>query len=159
MRITFDVGFKKVNIFTVQADVAILGTYSMFNGKIHLQLGTSWTTTSYDLSENSFQSFKFSIQVLFNLCLVYMLLVATTQLAVSKENIFEALLRPNPSFSQRKRNQHHLGLCQLQKMLPTCIFNELTTNSSCRKKTLDRHSVIPTFPIPWDIDGQILMDL
>ena len=48
-------GFERVNIVTVDKDVAILGMYfqSMLNGKIYLQYGTSSATTLYDLSENS----------------------------------------------------------------------------------------------------------
>ena len=51
----FDNGFKRVNIVTVDKDVAILGTYfqSMLNGKIYLQYGTLSATTLYNLSENS----------------------------------------------------------------------------------------------------------
>ena len=52
---SFDIGFERVNIVTVDTDVAILGMYfqSMLNGKIYLQYGTSSATTLYDLSENS----------------------------------------------------------------------------------------------------------
>ena len=55
----FDIGFERVNIVTVDTDVAILGMYfqSMLNGKIYLQYGTSSATSSehhqYELSENS----------------------------------------------------------------------------------------------------------
>ena len=51
----FDIGFERVNIVTVDTDVAILGMYfqSMLNGNIYLQYGTSSATTLYDLSENS----------------------------------------------------------------------------------------------------------
>ena len=79
----FDIGFERVNIVTVDTDVAILAMYfqSMFSAKIYLQYGTSSATTLYDLSKIHW------IEVLFKLCLVYMLLVVATQLAVSKEKL------------------------------------------------------------------------
>ena len=53
-KFAFDNGFERVNIVTVDTDVAILGIYfqSMLNGKIYLQYGTSPATTLYDLPEN-----------------------------------------------------------------------------------------------------------
>ena len=138
MHITFDVEFEIVNIVTVQTDVATLETYfsSMFKGRFTF----NWVHCMTCLKIHC-------IEVLFNFCLVYMLLVVATQLDVSRENIFEVVLRPDPSCSQRKRNHHHLGLYHLHKMLPTSIFDVLTTNSSCRKETSDRHSIIITLTI------------
>ena len=78
----FDFGFERVNIVTVDTDLAILGMYfqSMLNEKIYLQYGISSARTLYDLKINW-------IEVLFKPCLVYMLLVVATQLAVSKEKV------------------------------------------------------------------------
>ena len=80
----FDFGFERVNIVTVDTDLAILGMYfqSMLNEKIYLQYGISSARTLYDLKINW-------VEVLFKQCLVYMLLVVATQLAVSKEKVFE----------------------------------------------------------------------
>ena len=54
-RFAFDTGFGRVNIVTVDTDVAILGMYfrSMLTGKIYLQYGASSAATLFDLSENS----------------------------------------------------------------------------------------------------------
>ena len=143
MHITFDGEFEIVNIVTVQTDVATLDTYfqSMFKERFTF----NWV---HHQQQHCMTCLKIHcIEVLFNFCLVYMLLVVATQLDVSRENIFEVVLRPDPSCPQRKRNHHHLGLYHLHKMLPTSIFDVLTTNSSCRKETSDRHSIIITLPI------------
>ena len=78
---TFHIGFKRVNIVTVDIDLAILGMYfqSLLNKKIYLQYGASSATTLYDLYGNSLDR---SLG-----CLVYMLLVVATQRAVSKEKL------------------------------------------------------------------------
>ena len=62
----FDIGFERVNIVTVDTDVAILGMYfqSKLNGKIYLQYGTSSATTLYDLSENSLDRSLYLLTVL-----------------------------------------------------------------------------------------------
>ena len=54
-QVAFDIGFERVNIVTVDTDVAILGMYfrSMLTGKIYLQYGASSAATLFDLSENS----------------------------------------------------------------------------------------------------------
>ena len=92
-KFAFDIGFERVNIVTVETDVAILGIYfqSMLNRKIYLQYGTSSATSCMTCLK------IYWMEVLLKLCLVYMLLVATTQLAVSKENVLLKSI-----FSQRE---------------------------------------------------------
>ena len=84
-QIPFDIGFERVNIVTVDTEMAILIIYfqSMLNEKIYHHFRT-YSTCSY----SCLTCLKIDwIKVLFKLCVVYVFLVVATQLAVLKEKI------------------------------------------------------------------------
>lgn len=84
-QIPFDIGFERVNIVTVDTEMAILIIYfqSMFNEKIYHHYRT-YSTCSY----SCLTCLKIDwIKVLFKLCVVYVRLLVATQLAVLKEKI------------------------------------------------------------------------
>ena len=103
----FDTGFERFNIVTVDTDILEMYFQSMLNGKIYLQYGTS-SATLYETVWKFIRSKSCSSFAWF-----YMLLVVTTQLAVSKEKI----LWKSIIFSQEQGFARYFKFCQIKNVL------------------------------------------
>ena len=54
-RYAFELGFERVNIISIDTDVAVLAVYyqSILDGKIFLEYGTATNVQKFDISSNS----------------------------------------------------------------------------------------------------------